>query len=233
MHKSIYIECLSFNQPNRKNLIEAKFSNLGLDIVFNKGVGFDDVRIKDIDQSLKRISSCMFGHLDMIDNFLKSNKEYGFFFEDDILIDKGFAQDINSLIKNFNYLNLDILLLGYLINFDPINSPSYFKDIYSDLGRKFYTYPEDLWGTQGYLLSRHHAKFIIDKYYDNYLQEYIKDRSLKPFSADWTITKENRRALIYRPYIIENPAYINQEIDGLAKYRQQCCQLNYNRDIFL
>ena len=63
-----------------------RFQYLDLSFNFYEGVDlFTDPRTKEFNISA---SSCMYGHLDMIYKFyFNTNKKYGIFCEDDILID--------------------------------------------------------------------------------------------------------------------------------------------------
>ena len=74
---------------------------------------------------------------------------------------------------------------------------------------RYYEYG-DVWGTQMYMLSREQAVRILIKYGDDYADRFLANPAgYTPFSADWSITKEGRRALIYPMLAIE---------DGLSEY---------------
>jgi len=115
-------------------------------------------------------------------------------------------------------LKLDVLLLGYLITF-PIsqhyqefqlkNNISTFTENFSF---NYHEFNNDIWGTQMYMISRENAKKILDKYYVGYLEKIVTDSSLTPFSADWTITKDGNRALLYPLLVIEDGKNIYDHI---------------------
>ena len=84
-----------------------------------------------------------------------------------------------ELFEQFDYLKLDVLLLGYLVTF-PISE--YYNEfpLKNNIYTKTESYPfnyhefyNDLWGTQMYMISRENAKKIIDKYYfESMISEY-------------------------------------------------------------
>jgi len=63
----------------------------------------------------------------------------------------------------FYYYKLDILLTGYLINFEVknINSVNTFDHINNPI--TFHKYASNIWGAQGYILTKKHAKYILQK----------------------------------------------------------------------
>ena len=68
--------CLSYNNEKRCNNMKKRFNKLDLSCIFYTGVNFEDMRIKnfEIDEATKQIWSCMYGHLDMINNFYHNDK---------------------------------------------------------------------------------------------------------------------------------------------------------------
>jgi GR25 family glycosyltransferase involved in LPS biosynthesis len=160
----------------------------------------------------------MYGHLDMIREFAeKDSRPYGIFCEDDILIDANFQPRLEHVIADFEAMQMDTMLLGYLITYPVVgetNGP-YSKtgqSIYVDLDTtetttfRYYDYG-DIWGTQMYMLSRQQAIRIVEKYADHFLANSATVSP--PFSADWTITKDGRRCIVYPMLAIE---------DGLTSY---------------
>jgi len=190
--------CLSFNNEERKNNMIRRFNNFEVDYKFYDGVSHDDKRLinKNLSECLLREWSCCYGHLDMIYNFYyKTDKKYGVFCEDDIHIHKDLIDIMPKILLDFNILNLDILLLGYLTPFKvnemidigySLKRKTNIKPIYS-----YHNYPDNLTGTHMYILSRNHAKILLDKYYNNYA-----DNNKTVFISDIVITKEGNRALI-------------------------------------
>ena len=200
--------CLNYNNPERKERMKTRFETLDISCNFYHGVGKYDKRFEKITINLPY--SCMYGHLDMIYHFYHhTDKPYGIFCEDDILIHKDFKQYLPKIMDDFQTLNLDVLLLGYLVTYN-INQ-AYTNDMElktnyekEDFSYKYYNFANDIWGTQMYMLSRENAKRLLDKYAIGYLEKVIEDSSLTPFSADHTITKDGNRALLYPLLAIED-----------------------------
>ena len=100
---------------------------------------------------------------------------------------------------------------------------------------KYYAYdsnPESaVWGTQMYMLHRDQAQFLLQKYANGYSDQTIFDKSLVHFSADWTITKEGEKAIIYPLVAIENYE-AEYEDDGQNICRKKCHHLFYSEEIF-
>ena len=224
--------CLSY-EHKRKEQIEKVFKTLNINAQIYKGVDFNDVRLqnKKLDPHQKRVWSICYGHLDMIRSFYESGHSYGIFCEDDIIIRKDFIKHLPSIIADFNSMSLDILLLGYLCE-NPIDTYSNFPVKKSDTPPfKYLGYPDELWGAQMYLISRAHAHNILAKYYEDYADKTLEDTSIIPFSADWTITKEGHRALIYPLVAIEN---MNDEQRDYARDRclTGCYNFSYTKELF-
>jgi hypothetical protein len=231
--------CLSYKNEERKTAIAERFAKLNIDVNFYDGVGFDDPRIRipaETHVFEKKTWSYTYGHFDMIYKFVtESDKEYGIFCEDDIYIDKDLANDVPTLIEDFKAMNLDLLLLGFLAYYR-IESHHYgFHDKHvftsenqRERPRKYHNYPNDLWGAQMYMLSRTHAKALIDKYYDGYsVQSLNPELNLTPFCSDWAITKEGNRALVYPMYAVED-GKTHYEHGGQFNFHQDCFRCNYD-----
>ena len=191
--------CLSYKNEDRKQAMIHKFEKLGIHAFIYEGVGSDDSRYKELNGS-----SMMLGHLDMIYKFYtESDKEYGIICEDDICIHNDLTSKLDSIIKTATSLNLDIVMIGYLLNhhieYDGYYGYTMISSQPSDY--HFYTYHQETWGTQMYMISKTYAKYLID----SYNVDYAKKEKNYPYTSDWIITKKtNSRALIYPPLCIEN-----------------------------
>lgn len=235
--------CLSFNNPVRKENMKRRFESIGADCIIYEGVPPEDTRIASLVNShQKTIWSCMYGHLDMISDFFhNTDKEFGIFCEDDIYIHKDLKEMMPKLMKDFNHLQLDVLLLGYLLHFKveknhcypeyALQNPSSFdnSDIYS-----YHHYPDSVWGTQMYMLSRASAKTLLDKYEfsSGYAERTLHDPTLISFSADWTITKDGNRALI-TPILAVEDNQTNYEHDGQRHFHQSCFNAHFVPELFI
>lgn len=221
------IYCLNFNNETRKQSMTDRFNKVGVSATLSPGVPVSDPRIanRGLIPHTEKCWSCMYGHLDMIRDFVDNDsREFGIFCEDDILIDADFRSRLEHVLADFEALRLDTLLLGYLITYPLVGDsngdhPQVHNSIYVDIDTtatttfRYYEYG-DIWGTQMYLLSRKQARKIIDKYANGYADHFLKNHEtvFPPFSADWSITKEGKRCVVYPMLAIE---------DGLTQY-QDC-----------
>jgi len=197
------IYCLSYNKPARTVVMTDKLNQLKNSFEIYSGVGPADARMIEN----PGISSCMLGHMDMIAKFYnETTKEYGIFCEDDILIHKEFGEIMPKVITSAKNNNLDVVMIGYLMNYHirPEKTFGHVKLVDVD-DYAFYSFHEQLWGAQMYLISRSYAKHLLETYDMEYARKSIQDPNMTPFSADWIITKKTaRRALLYPPICIEN-----------------------------
>ena len=191
------ISCLNYNNPVRKESMTARFQQVGItEFTMFPGVPLSDPRINaSLDPHTQKSHSCMLGHIDMIRAFLDtSDRPFGIFCEDDIKMDANFIQRMEAVLHDFKHMNLDVLLLGYLYP-RPIELLEPGKNVYHSYSPP----PATIWGTQMYMLSREWARAIIAKY-GNDDSSTLYD----PFSADWTITQEGNRRIVYPMLAIED-----------------------------
>jgi GR25 family glycosyltransferase involved in LPS biosynthesis len=203
-----------------------RFNTLDIDCNFFNGIGRDDPRIDN--NPAKGCWSGMYGHLDMIQTFYNDDSiDYGVFCEDDIQIHKDFKTIIPDVINDFKTLGLDVLLLGYLITFKIEHWFTGFnlkenvsKNELTAKNYKYHNYPNDIWGAQMYMLSKDSAKNILNKYRDEtgYADKSFNNPEMTPFSADFTITKDGNRALIYPPLAIEDGKSSFEHYGHLGQY---------------
>lgn len=240
--ENVQFFCLNYNNEKRKQSMEHRFEQVDINCKFTPGVDFIDNRIlkhsEVLNDGIKRVWSCMYGHLDMINDFYyNTNKEYGIFCEDDIYIHKNIKNYLPRICLDFNILNLDVLLLGYLLQCKPTdpNVKHLFPIHELPISKSPFTYhsfPDDVWGAQMYMLSREHAKYLLDKYMYGYAELSIKSNTEIPFSADWTLTKEGKRALISPILAVEDNSSIYQDI-GQRVYHKQCFDAHYDINLFV
>lgn len=114
--ESVAFFCLSYKNTKRRETLRRIFDAQRLSVHFYDGVGIDDPRVKDrpLEKNTMRAWSIMYGHLDMLQLFLESDKEIGVFCEDDILIRRDFRTHLAQIVSHFKELQLDVLLLGLL-----------------------------------------------------------------------------------------------------------------------
>lgn len=226
---NIRFYCLNFYE-NKREEIKKRFDYLNINCFFYKGVQFSDDRI--INDKNKKTSSYTLGQIDMIQMFLDSDYEFGIFCEDDIYINKELITNLPTICNDFKKLNLDILLLGYLLPFKiNINNP-HFKLLHNNNNLSYYNYNDDLWGAQMYMYSKQQAKYIIEKYNN---KEYLENKNMYniPFSSDFILTKDAKnRALITPIMAIEDNSNV---IDDYYQneYHKNCFNCNFDKKLFL
>ena len=228
---NIPIYVISFKNPERKKRILERFNKLNFKkVIFTPEVYITDNRITSFsnrekyDRIEKRTWSIMLQHLDSIrDFYLNTEYDVCIICEDDITISKELNHELKNIIPNFYKLKLDVLMLGYLIPFKIYNNNPYFKQIHFSDNYSYYTYPNDIWGSQMYMISRDYAKIILESFTLDYAYDNMDD---KPFSSDWVITKNGNRALIYPMIAVEEGINISgdyyQEI-----FHKKCYDVNY------
>ena len=231
------VYCLSYNNEERRKNMEYRFNTLSLNYFIYEGVSYSDNRI--ICEKEKRVWSCMYGHLDMIKMFCDDETtQFGIFCEDDILIRSNFNENINNIINDFIVLDLDVLLLGYLVTFKINKNINGFSlksgsDKLTNNKYSYHNFEDYVWGTQMYMLSKSSAKKLLEKYNNNYALKTINDNTLTPFSADWTITKDGNRALIYPCLAVETGAGHYSDDCPHGKFHKRCHEIQYEENEFI
>jgi len=237
---NIPIYVLNYKNQERQMIMDNQFKICGLDPIFHPGCSFDDSRIQslanqypNITDHTKKCWSCMFGHLDMMRDYLDNSttdSDYMICCEDDIILDADFKNKLGDLMVSVREKKIDLLLLGYLITY-PLSFESNIGDFryrgkhaYVDLetGEKidyrFYEYGFEIWGTQMYMVSRAYAEKMVSKYGDGswLMENYGKAQ----FSADWILTKESpTRQLMYPMLAIEDGKSVYDH-EGQAEYHR-------------
>jgi len=220
----IYV--INFNDDIRKEKMIQRFNTMDIKLNFTPPVYQIDPRIPLYADAKveKRTWAIMLQHLDSIKDFYdNTNSSHCIVCEDDIMISKNFKNDLPNILQNFYQLKLDILLLGYLLPFK-FNENPYFKP----KSYQYYNYPDDLWGSQMYLISRAYAKFLLDKY----TIEFALNNLDKPYSPDWVITKNGNKAMLY-PMIAVEEGSTKTSHEGQNNFHKRCFEANYDANIFI
>jgi hypothetical protein len=97
---------------------------------------------------------------------------------------------------------------------------------------KILEYIEDTWGTQMFMINKNHAKKMLSKYYKYYAEQTLINTSLTPFSADWLLTKDGKRALVYPLLVIEN-GLSQYEDEGQMNNRINCYKFSFRENTFI
>jgi GR25 family glycosyltransferase involved in LPS biosynthesis len=235
MNIPVYV--VNYKNDERKNKMTERFNTVGINPIFIKEVHSNDNRLNyNIDINLKRVWSIMLQHLDcMKDFFEKSDKSHCIVCEDDIYISKNISNDIENIVKNFDKLELDVLMLGYLLNHkidnDNYHHNHYFPILNNTINNKYkyHSYPDDIWGTQMYLISRNYAEFLLNKFTPQFAFDNINTLNYNP---DWIITKNGKRALINPMIAVEEGVNLSDH-EGQIHFHKQCCECNYDPDIYI
>jgi GR25 family glycosyltransferase involved in LPS biosynthesis len=229
----VYI--VNYKNNERKIKMTERFNSIGIEPIFIKEVHSNDDRLNyDIDINIKRVWSIMLQHLDCIRDFFENtDKSHCIVCEDDIYISKNMSNDIENIVKNFDKLELDILMLGYLLYYKiDVNNyyhNHYFPVLLNDDKHMYHSYPDDIWGTQMYLISRNYAEFLLNKFTPQFAFENINSINYNP---DWIITKNGKRALLNPMIAVEEGVNLSDH-EGQITFHKQCCECNYNPDIYI
>lgn len=215
--------CLTFNNENKKNNMTIRFDDLGIKCKFYSGVQHSDIRIlKTLNKCHKKHWSITYGHLDIIHDFYhNSDKMFAIICEDDIKLHINFNSIIEKIIDDFQFLNLDILLLGYLLpyklsNKHLINNYPLKYPMPENPSFTYHSFPDYLTGTHMYMITKPYAKYLIQEFYYNYANRYNRY-----FISDKILTEHKNRALIYPMIAVEND-------DQEDLYHVLCNKVNSN-----
>jgi len=207
MNIPIYV--LNHNNRERKEKMEKRLYNFNTKFI--EGVNITNIRDNNI----------MLSHLECIKDFYYNTKEsYAIICEDDVYIHHQLYDMLPRVIDDFKNLNLDILLLSYLLNHHPEN---YYNKIYESNNFKYYNYDKNLWGAHMYLISRHYAIYLIEKFDIN----WSINNPDKPFSPDWIITKNGVKALLW-PVLGVEEGIVNCDSQNQIEFHKKCKKFLYN-----
>lgn len=220
MNIPVYI--VNFHDEHRKSKMTARFESVGVTPHFTPPVYTNDTRLSGHSCEL-RTCAIMLQHLDGLRHFVDhTDADHAIVCEDDIYVSKTFSSDLPKIVADFDAANLDVLLLGYLWPYQVDSTNPYFAPIGT---RPFYSYPDDLWGSQMYLVSRRHANTLLEKY----TMDFVRQFPDKPFSPDWTLTKDGKRALLV-PMLAVEEGTTKTDHQGQNDFHQRCFEAHYDAD---
>lgn len=208
--------CLSYQSPDRSAKMKARFDTLKLDLNVHEGVNHTDPRIAthNLSPAIARMWSATYGHLDMIQSFLETNKRYGVFCENDVNIHKCLVTELPAVMETVDRTNTHVMLLGYMTLSKIGAWMQGYSVIHAESSRTYFSYPTDQWGVHMYMLSRAGAIQIIELFAKGYA-ELTLNNPHAAFSPDWTISKIERRALVYPMLAVEDGE------DGMEHYQHE------------
>ena len=226
--------CINYKDENRREKMTKRWEALNLPLYFVPPVESNDDRLTNLAidiQNEKRTWAIMLQHLDSIRHCIENtDKEYCVVCEDDILVSKYLKVDILEIIKTYEKLDLDVMLLGYLVPYTIHDNNHYYPLKERNHMFSYHDYPNDLWGSQMYMVSRKHGKSLLEKYTVQYAIENIKYET--PFSPDWILTKWGKKAIVY-PMVALEEGDTKCNLDSEISYHQKCFKHNYVERIFI
>jgi GR25 family glycosyltransferase involved in LPS biosynthesis len=214
-----------------------RFSALGLHLNIHGGVQMDDPRLQFTDSiPYRRVASVFYGHLDNIQSFYDTGKPYGFFCEDDVHIHKDLAKELPTIMREFDAMKLDILLLGYMTTFPIEWWMAGFPLVYDggpSVSYRYHRYPEEQWGVHLFMISRDYAKRLLDTYDATYAARVHQDPTLRPHNPDWTISKMTHKRALRYPMLAVEDGKGNYDHWGQGEFHRQSHAANYREGEFL
>lgn len=226
----VYIS--SFRDEARRNKMRQRCEDCGLSAsIYN--FTENDSKIHDVaavlgDPSASGRFLVVFNWLRLCHDFYHhSTKEYCVIMEDDIYLKKSIKYDINNALEVMKTLNYHIMLLGYLMTCTP-DQAGYLKFAYDNDGFSYYHYPDELWGSHCFIITKPQAKYFLDKY----TIEHIA--TLHGTGGDWIFTKDpvdNQRGLMFPPLAVEE-GVVRTDHWAQISFHRNCSDFQYNSHIY-
>lgn len=225
--ENISFYCVNFKNESRRQRMTDRFEKLNIPLNFVPGVELDDPRVCFDYVTDKRTACIMLQHVDSLRHFIEnSTNNYCIVCEDDILISKNLKTDLAEFIEIYENLSLNVLLLGYLVSFKIEDWFSSFVVKASTDKYKYTTFPDDVWGSQMYLVSRKNAIDMVQRY----THEFMRDTPQIPFNPDWTLTKYGSRLLV-NPMVAVEEGTTQIGDNAHNEFHARCYQANFNSNI--
>jgi GR25 family glycosyltransferase involved in LPS biosynthesis len=217
--------CINYKDEKRRGKMQKRWDLLGLDLFFVDPVETTDKRFDIVKEKRElRDWAIMLQHLDSLKHFLNNTSgEYVIVCEDDIMVSKHLPNDLPEIIETYESLNLDVLLMGYLIPYKITDDNHFYPLKERNYKYSYHGYPGDIWGSQMYMVSRKHAEILLQKYT---VENALFSSSDEPFSPDWTLTKMGNRAVIY-PMVALEEGDTKCNWDSEIDYHQKCFKMHY------
>ena len=227
---------VAYNSPERAAKMTERFFNIGLNLTVHTGVQMDDPRLAFAgeDISAKRLASVFYGHLDNISKFYETGKPYGLFCEDDVHLHKNLGKELPIIMGEFNAMQLDILLLGYMT----IDRIEWWQEGYSlvydgaPATYRYHRYPENQWGIHLFMISRSYAKTLLEVYGPDYAENAYKNPNMTCCNPDWTLSKYTLKRALRYPMLAVEDGKGNYEHYGQGEFHRQSHTINYREGEF-
>jgi len=227
---------VAYNSPERAAKMTERFANVGLRLNVHGGVQMDDPRLAFAGDDLpaKRLASVFYGHLDNISDFYKSGKPYGLFCEDDVHIHKDLGKELPIIIGEFNAMQLDILLLGYMttnvIEWWHAGYPLVYDG--REAPYRYHRYPQEQWGIHLFMISRSYAKTLLAVYGSDYAAKAYKNPDMVCCNPDWTLSKYTANRALRYPMMAVEDGKGNYDHYGQGEFHRQSHRMNYREGEF-
>ena len=170
---------------------------------------------------LSKPDKCMLSHIECLKAFYNSGHSHGVVCEDDVHVHVQFPTRIQTVRDFMKREQYDILLLGYLLCYDPACLHERVATL--DSHHHAYSYNHDLWGTQMYMLTREHALYVLE----NFNLDWKFKNPDKPWASDWIITKQGKRAMVHPMLAVEEKTD-QYEDKGQQRFHRQCHESQYS-----
>jgi hypothetical protein len=232
-------ECytVAYNSPERAAKMTERFSKIGLNLNVHTGVQMDDPRLSFAKQDMpaKRLASVFYGHLDNIAKFYDTGKSYGLFCEDDVHIHKDLGKELPIIMGEFNAMQLDILLLGYMTTKTVEWWQHGYQLVYdgNSAPYRYHRYPQEQWGIHLFMISRSYAKTLLDTYGPDYAEKSYHEPSLTCCNPDWTLSKLTMNRALRFPMMAVEDGKGNYEHHGQGEFHRASHLMNYREGEFL
>jgi len=228
-HTPVYV--VNFQDEDRKAKMTKRFETIGISPYFTPAVFSSDPRLENLGlcEKGRRTSSIMLQHLDSLRHFLnETTANQCIVCEDDILISNRIKLHFPEIVSSFHHLKLDVLLMGALIPYyvDPDTNYHYERRFRTEK-YQYTKFPEDLWGSQMYMISRKNAEHLLATYPPEYItREPEVGESKYPYNPDWILTKRGNRAMIY-PLLAVEEGHSKSGDWSECNYHERCFRQNF------
>lgn len=226
---------VAYNSPKRAAEMTDRFEKIGLRLNVHTGVQMDDERLQfSPDLSAKRLASVFYGHLDNIAKFYETGKPYGLFCEDDVNIHKDLGKELPIIMGEFNAMQLDILLLGYMttktIEWWQAGYPLVYDG--APAHYRYHRYPQDQWGIHLFMISRSYAKTLLAAYGPDYAARAHNDPALTCCNPDWTLSKYTQQRALRYPMMAVEDGKGDYDHYGQGEFHRESHRKNYREGEF-
>lgn len=227
---------VSYNHPERAAQMTDRFRKIGLRLNVHTGVQMDDPRLQFAGEALpaKRLASVFYGHLDNIAKFYETGKPYGLFCEDDVNIHKDLGKELPIIMGEFNAMQLDILLLGYMTT----RAIEWWQTGYSlvydgaPASYRYHRYPQEQWGIHLFMISRSYAKTLLEVYDSEYAARAHKDPTMTCYNPDWTLSKYSAKRALRYPMLAVEDGKGHYDHLGQGEFHRESHKHNYREGEF-